>query len=477
MEAHGHRPMKRPEPSHSGQLPVDPSGRATAFRPFSAPTSPHMRAFHLAWLSLFSCFFATFSIPPLLPVIRHDLRLTPSDVGAAGVASFAGAILSRLAMGPACDLVGPRVASAVLSLLTAPAVLAAALVTTPAGFIAVRFFVGFSLANFVANQFWMSSMFAAEVVGLANGVAAGWANVGSGLTQLVMPLIYASLMKDLRLSSSLAWRLSFIVPAIFQIATAIMVLAFGQDLPNGNYKRNNDYRKKKNQNNGNIKSSEEGLFDVLMHGLRNYRGWILGLTYGYCFGVELTTDNILAQYFYDRFGVRLEVAGLIAACFGAANCVTRPAGGVASDILGRRFGMRGRLWGLWGVQTAAGLLCVWLGRVGSLWGSIAVMCCFGALVQAAAGLTFGVVPFVSKRSLGVISGMTGSGGTVGAVVTQLLLFSGSGMSRQTSISLMGLLMLVCTLPVALIYFPRWGGMFCGPSDDLDADEDDYWLLD
>ncbi|KAL3720280.1 hypothetical protein ACJRO7_005157 [Eucalyptus globulus] len=476
MEADGSRPTKQPgPPPSSGQLPVDPSGRATAFRPFSAPASLHMRAFHLAWLSLFACFFATFSIPPLLPVIRRDLGLSPADVGAAGVASFAGAILSRLAMGPACDLVGPRAASAALSLLTAPAILAAGLVTTPAGFVAVRFFVGFSIANFVANQFWMSSMFAGDVVGLANGVAAGWANVGSGLTQLVMPLIYTSLVEHLHVSSSSAWRVSFVVPAVFQIVTAIMVLAFGQDLPSGNYIRNLNNTESQKYRNG--EGSKEGFFDVLMHGLRNYRGWILGLTYGYCFGVELTADNVLAQYFYDRFGVSLQAAGLIVATFGAANCVTRPAGGVASDMLGRRFGMRGRLWGLWAAQTAAGLLCVWLGRVGSLWGSIAVMCCFGVFVQAAAGLTFGVVPFVSKRSLGVISGMTGSGGTVGAVVTQLLLFSGSEMPRQTSISLMGLLMLVCTLPVALIYFPQWGGMFCGPSDDPDADEEEYSLLD
>lgn len=59
------------------------------------------------------------------------------------------------------------------------------------------------------------------------------------------------------------------------------------------------------------------------------------------------------------------------------------------------------------------------------------------------------------RSLGVISGMTGSGGTVGAVVTQLLLFSGSKFSKQTSISLMGMMMIVCTLPITLIYFPQW----------------------
>lgn len=80
------------------------------------------------------------------------------------------------------------------------------------------------------------------------------------------------------------------------------------------------------------------------------------------------------------------------------------------------------------------------------------------------------------RSLGVISGMTGSGGTVGAVVTQILLLSGSKFSKQTSISLMGLMMIVCTLPVSLIYFPQWGGMFCGPSLDPSEPAGEHYRL-
>lgn len=67
----------------------------------------------------------------------------------------------------------------------------------------------------------------------------------------------------------------------------------------------------------------------------------------------------------------------------------------------------------------------------------------------------------------MVSGITGSGGTVGAVITQLLLFSGSKFSKQTGISLMGIMMIVCTLPISLIYFPQSGGMFCGPSYGFD----------
>ncbi|CAK8541152.1 unnamed protein product [Lathyrus sativus] len=436
--------------------------KASEFRPFSSPVTPHMRTFHLSWFNLFSCFFTTFSIPPLLPIIRHDLNLTAANIGTAGSAAFAGSILSRLLMGPICDLVGPRRASGILSLITAPVILLTSIASTPGEFIAVRFLVGFSLANFVANQFWMSSMFAESVVGSANAFSAGWANTGSGVTQLLMPLIYSSLLTYL--PSSTAWRLSFIVPAVFQTVTGVLVLAFGHDKAN---KANNIPVERKGNR-----------LKVILGGLRDYRGWILGLLYGFSFGVEMTTDNIIAQYFYDRFGVKLQTAGTIAACFGMTNLFSRPMGGFVSDKMGKSFGVRGRLWGLWIVQTVAGLLCVLLGRVESLWSSIIVMCCFSVFVQAASGLTFGVVPFVSKRSLGVISGMTGSGGTIGAVITQMLLFSGDDLSKQTSISLMGLMMIVCTLPVTLIYFPQWGGIFCAPSphDDYDYDQENYTLL-
>ena len=78
--------------------------------------------------------------------------------------------------------------------------------------------------------------------------------------------------------------------------------------------------------------------------------------------------------------------------------------------------------------------------------------------------------------MGVISGMTGSGGTIGAVVTQMLLFSGDNFSKQTSISLMGIMMIVFTLPATLMYFPQWGGMFCGPSSNPDLGDENYRLV-
>lgn len=78
------------------------------------------------------------------------------------------------------------------------------------------------------------------------------------------------------------------------------------------------------------------------------------------------------------------------------------------------------------------------------------------------------------RSLGVVSGMTGGGGNVGAVLTQLIFFKGSRYSKETGITLMGIMMVCCTLPICLIYFPQWGGMLCGPSSKENATEENYY---
>ena len=90
------------------------------------------------------------------------------------------------------------------------------------------------------------------------------------------------------------------------------------------------------------------------------------------------------------------------------------------------------------------------------------------------------------RSLGVVSGMTASGGAVGAIVTNRLFFSGSRYTIEEAISLTGAASLVCTLPLALVHFPRHGGMLCGRTtagdDNGDAEYDnndnarDYMLL-
>jgi hypothetical protein len=74
--------------------------------------------------------------------------------------------------------------------------------------------------------------------------------------------------------------------------------------------------------------------------------------------VELTINNIIVAYFFDQFGLSLEIAGIVGAVFGLMNLFCRSMGGIASDVMGKYFGMRGRLWTYFTMQVRKeGYLC------------------------------------------------------------------------------------------------------------------------
>lgn len=375
----------------------------------------------------------------------------------------AGSIMSRLMMGAICDLVGPRYGSSFLVMIIAPAVFCMALVDDAQGFMICRFFIGYSLATFVSCEYWVSSMFTTSVVGTANGIAAGWGNLGGGATQIIMPLFFSLIRDSFNHPDYTAWRIAFFLPGCMHILLGLLILMFGQDLPDG-------YHAQLKHHDGDIK---EAFTKAIWFAIKSPRAWLFFVLYGYCFGVELTVDNIIAEYFYDRFSLNLHTAGLIAAASGLMNIFSRPIGGFLSDVSSSYAGMRGRLWYFWLVQTLGGVFCIVLGLMNSLGAAIVTMLIFSIFVQAACGASFGIVPFISRRSLGGIIGMTAAGGNLGSVVTQAVFFTSTKYHTETGLVYMGLLIIAVTTLAGLIYFPMWGGMFFKANKAVS--EEDYYI--
>lgn len=410
-----------------------------------------MRTFHLSWLAFFLCFFGWFGIAPLMPVIREELALTQAQVGNLIIASVSATVLARLFIGWLVDRIGPRITYTCLLIGGAFPVMLIGLSHSYESFLLFRLTIGIIGASFVITQYHTSVMFASNIVGTANATSAGWGNLGGGVTQMVMPALFA-LFVSLGFVEGVAWRYAMVVPGIAMLLCGMAYYRWTKDFPEGNMGECTRISGKVE------KGSKMSFWRIA----KDKRVWALFLIYGACFGIELTINNIAAIYYHDRFGLNLKTAGLIAGLFGLMNLFARSLGGYLGDKAGLWWGLNGRVKFLGLLILMEGFCLFLFSKMSLLPLAVGSMIVFSLFVQMAEGATFSVVPFVNKRAIGTVSGIVGAGGNAGAVLAGFL-FGIEGLPYAEALTFLGIAVALTSMSSLLISF--------SPQDNLEANQE------
>lgn len=407
-------------------------------------STPAMRAFHMSWMAFFLCFFSWFGVAPLMPVIRQELHLTRAQTANSIIVSVALAVFGRLLIGWLCDRFGPRKTYSALLVGGALPVMCIGLAHDYTTFLVFRLAIGLIGASFVVTQFHTSIMFAPNVVGTANATAAGWGNLGGGVTQLTMPLIFSAFL-GLGTGPWWGWRLAMIVPGLAMLICGVAYYRLTQDTPEGSWQR--------------VQQEKTGRWSEVV---ADPRIWALFLLYGCSFGMELTIDNIAALYFADSFHLALTTAGFVAASFGLMNLFARALGGIVSDNCNRRWGLRGRVNLLGCTILAEGMGLMMFSRMRVLPLAIASMMLAGLFVKMSNGAVYSIVPFINGKRLGAVAGIVGAGGNVGAVLAGFL-FKSTALTWPQALFILGCIVSLCSPLVAVVRFSgevqqSWAGI-------------------
>jgi MFS transporter, NNP family, nitrate/nitrite transporter len=398
-----------------------------------------MQTFHITWITFFFCFFAWFGLASLMPAIRADLQLTKPQIGNLVIASVSATVLARLVIGRLCDTVGPRITYTILLVLCAIPTIFVGLSHDYFTLLCFRFAIGVIGASFVLTQFHTSKMFAPNIVGTANAVAGGWGNLGGGVTNMVMPLIFAAIV-GAGYTSAQAWRFAMIFPGTALLVLAVIYYKFTKDTPQGNY---TDIQQKTTiQKTGGFKEAAS-----------DWRTWALFFAYAACFGIEITFDGVAALHFTDTFKLSMAEAGFWAGIFGCMNIFARAFGGILADKVGKKHGLRGKGLLLSIMLLGEGIGIMLFAQTNNLTFAIAAMIGFAMFLKMANGATYAIVPFINRENTGSVAGIVGAGGNVGGVLAGFL-FKSTSITYSEAFLYIGMAVIVVSLVVFLSRFEK-----------------------
>lgn len=376
------------------------------------------------------------------------------------IASVGGCIIMRYIAGPLSDVFGPRIISGLLLIICSVPTALSFTINSFWTLSLVRGCIGLVGATFVCTQYWSIILFAKEKVGTASAITGGWGNLGGGVTQLFMAGMFA-MIQSAGHDEGTSWKLAMIIPAILMFLTGIATILLSDDSPKGNYG--------KLLREG-VRSEQKGA-RTCWFALQSPNTYLMALQYAACFGVELHVNHSLAWYFYkdneEEKGpnvLSLTSAGMVASLFGWMNLFARALGGWASDEIGKKWGMRGKLWLQVVCVEGIGVTLLIFSRMESLGAALAMVTIMSVFAFAACGTTYGILPFVEPRASGAVSGVVGAGGNLGAVAFSLLwLFN--DVAYADNFMIVAFVCIAIGFTNFFVFIPGHAGLICGTDDE------------
>lgn len=434
-----------------------PDSRLKLFS-FSAGT----RALHLNWIAFFISFVVWFNHAPLMGSIRETFDLSTQEVRALLIMNVALAIPARIIIGMLVDKYKPRVVYSGLLFFCSFICFSFALAESYQMLLISRFALGFIGAGFIVGIRMIGEWFPVKQLSVAEGIYAGWGNVGSAAAALLLPTV------ALLYAGDNGWRYAIATSGAIALVYSVIYYKMARNSPN-------DSTRITLLKTGAMEvTSRNDVFFYLLMNIPMYASlavlaWTLGpdnlavmdslfvtlactvlavlyvyqsyrilrvnahvlskkvpeihqyrfrqvavleLAYLATFGSELAVISMLPLFFSDTFGLNQVQAGLLASGYAFMNLVARPGGGLISDCFGRKRTLSFLTGGL-----AIGYFV--MSNITSEWplvltAAVIIACSF--FVQAGEGAVFAIVPLIKRRMTGHIAGMVGAYGNVGAVI-------------------------------------------------------------
>merc|ERR1719298_307842 len=377
-----------------------------------------------------------------------------------GIASVGSTVFVRVALGTLLERLGPVNVQSSLLFFGGFWVAVSSQIFATWNYYLCRFLIGCAGATFVTNQFWCSMMFAPNVVGTANATAAGWGNLGGGVTQIFIMWCLVIPMRSQGIDDDRSWRLAMFVPAFMFFVVASLIKLCCWDLPN-----------QKKFDPAGYKITKPSIMDYCVC-LSDLKVVVMIIQYGACFGTELAMNNQLATHFRVYFQMPGGQASALAGCFGLMNLFARSLGGISSDVMFARYGFSGRLWAHFLSLFFEGIFLFIFGCVSNdyqWYHALAALVCFSLFVQMAEGTSYGIVPFMKKEQLAMVSALVGAGGNAGAVFAGFAFYKQDWEDTLTPFKLHATFVVCMAILTPLYYWPEYGSMFTAPAVEATKD--------